>query len=197
MKFSPYILLLSTLLVGCENQGDINNVSAINEEGSTDQQKDQSQLVPIFYADIDTKKQHDFELINVENDQYHLAIDKYCLNDSSLRQKIYMDGELGGKLKPVIQVYHNYEVMLHLGKLKSDPYTIFKKRISKEIFKDSLSAEFYNQARVFNVSYHSARSNRIYFDVILSVPDSDWQEEFMCAIFFRTNKTSQLDYWKK
>lgn len=196
MKFKLCFLLLTILFVGCKNQGSLNSESAINKVDSSIQQKGHLQVEPIFYADIDNEKQHNFEIINIENEQYKLEINKYCLNDSAIRQNISIDGESEGKLMPAIQVYHNYEVMLHLGKFKSDPNTIFMKKISKEIFKDSLSEEFYNQATVFYVNYHSTLSNRVYCKVVLSMPDSDWQEEFICAIFFRTDKISQMDFWK-
>lgn len=154
-----------------------------------------SQQLETFYSDIDEEEQIIVEPLNIENEKFRLEINKYSLNDSLLKQEIFIDGETGGKLKPAYQVYHNYEIELRLLNAQND--TIIQKIVNKDLFKDSISEAFYNQATMFNVFYDGVRSNRIYCKAILSMPDSDWQEEFMIGIFFRTKKRNQLDFWKE
>lgn len=190
-----YILLLTVFFIACENNAN-KDESKISESTEIESNNvSQKQEKPIFYADIDTKKQHSSQLLNIDNEEYRLNIDRYCLNDSSIKHEISIENNVDQKLIPAFQVYHNYEAEIGLSNGEQD--TIIKKKIKKEIFKDSLSEAFYQESTILNVKYESVRSNRIYFNVILSAPDTDWQEEFTCAIFFRTDKISQLDYWKK
>lgn len=81
------------------------------------------------------------------------------MNDSLLKKEIYIDGDSAGKLKPAIQVYHNYEIELWL--LNSHNDTIIKKIINKVIFKDSISEALFKQFTMFNVFYDGVRSNRL------------------------------------
>lgn len=197
IKSHLYLFLVLALLSGCKNDHS-NNKTVTSEKKNIENQEDQTASdVPTFYADLDTTRQQEIQLITIENDPYRFAIEKYCLNDSLIRHDIFIDGAKEGQLKPAVQVFHNYEVRLHLEKLNSDPFTLIEKIINKDVFKDSLSIEFHQQATILNVQYKSVRSNRIYFDVVLSAPDTDWQEEFNCALFFRTKKAGQLDYWQQ
>ena len=199
-KSSKYFLLIGLALYSCNDNDpdniEVGNDSIVNvEEQHEVEVSNNSEQPETFYSDIDKEEQIIIEPLKIENEKYKLEIVKYSLNDSLLKQEIFIDGETEGKLKPAFQVYHNYEVEIRLLNAQND--TIIKKIVNKDIFKDSISEAFYNQATMFNVFYHGVRSNRIYCKAILSMPDSDWQEEFMFGIFFRTNKKNQLDYWKE
>lgn len=199
-KSNICILLIGLALYSCTDKGinniEVNNNSSVNVAVQSEVEgSNYSDQTEIFFADFDYEVQIIREPLTIENENYRLEIVKYSLNDSLLKQEIRIDGESEGKLKPAIQVYHNYEIELRL--LNSQNDTIIKKIINKDIFKDSISEAFYIQATMFNVFYDKVRANRIYCKAILSMPDSDWQEEFMFGVFFRTNKKNQLDYWKE
>jgi len=157
---------------------------------------DSSDTTPIFYSDVDREKLHEYKYLEIDHEEYTLYIDKYCLNDNLIRLEIKNEGS-DSLHKPIIQAFHNYEVEVRLFGLEKDPGTIFLRRINKEIFKEDLSKKFYEQATIYSVKYRKVQFNRIYFDVVLSVPNSDEQEEFNCSIYYTTGNKSKLDYWKK
>ncbi len=157
---------------------------------------DSSDTIPIFYSEVDRKKLHEYKYLEIDHEEYKLSIDKYCLNDNLIRLEIKNEASDSLK-KTIIQAYHNYEVEVHLFRLAKDPGTIFLRRINKEIFKNDLSKKFYEQATIYSVKYRKVRLNRIYLDVVLSVPDSSDQVEFHCSIYYTTGNISKLDYWRK
>ena len=189
------------MLQACSDNSELkNNESSITKEVQTIKEVpnsliEQAEEITTFISEPDTTSQLITEELNIENDIFRLELKKYCLNDSALRQDIIIDGELKGTVKPAIQVYHNYQIDINL--FNDSDSLVLTKTISKEIFKDSLSDDFFKQSTMFNVYFNNVRSNRIYFDAVLSMPDSDWQKELMFAIFFGTSKKLELDYWEK
>jgi hypothetical protein len=139
-------------------------------------------VITYWQPDFDTitKKQK----IQIENIFYELTIKSYCLNDSSISRKSDYD-----KSKVV---YHDYKTEIILT-IKSD--TVLISNVTKETFSDSLSGDFYKYTVLTDVEYAFVRSNRIYFKALLNVSGSDWVVESEFAIFFRTNKKGQINYW--
>lgn len=150
--------------------------------------------LPHFYwsLDLDTVKE---EIpISMYNESYLLKTSKYSLNDSAIHRKVFIDkiGGNEGEMQEAIDVSHNYVVHLnleHKGK------TVVEKLITKDFFKDSLDLDFYNESTIFYSEYKSVRSNRMYFNLVLIKPDSDWAVELKYALFFQTKKKGQLDFW--
>lgn len=176
MKSSLCVLILSVLLAGCTNS-------------DTHSKEMNAEIDTIIYAPVDYKLKNDFKIINIENEEYHLYIYRYCLNDSLLKRQVNTPG--------AINLDHNYGIELILDKVDGGADPIFREKINKEIFKDSLSEEFYQKATIYKADYQFVRANRLYFYVTLSIPKTSRKEKFMCAIFFRTEKISQIEYWKE
>ena len=122
--------------------------------------------------------------VRIENEFYDLTIKSYSLNDSSISRINDYD-----KSKAI---YHDYETEILLT-LESD--TVLQSTLTKETFSDSLSGDFYKYAVLHNIEYSSIRTNRLYFKAFLNVPDTDWGTRPKFAIFFRTSKKGQINYW--
>ena len=45
------------------------------------------------------------------------------------------------------------------------------------------------------VEYKSIRSNRLYFKANIEFPDTDWLIGTDFAIFYKTEKKGQIDFW--
>ncbi|MDG5493011.1 DUF4738 domain-containing protein [Psychroserpens sp. SPM9] len=117
--------------------------------------------------------------IKIGNLVHQLDIKSYSLNDSSITK-------MNGTLK---EIYHNYNFNIIL---KRHNDTIFQSVFHKEMFKDSLSREFYDKCILLGLEYTGIRSNRLYFKGAFFVPDTDWGVQNEIAIFYKTNKKNQF-----
>jgi hypothetical protein len=168
--------------------------SCSNNVSKTQVKEDAKDSIPHFYwsLDLDTVKE---EIpISMYNKSYVLKTKKYSLNDSANHRTVSIDKVDGneGEMQDAIDVSHNYVVHLNLeykGK------TVVEKLITKDFFKDSLDLDFYNESTIFYSEYKLVRSNRMYFNLVLIKPDTDWAVELKYALFFQTNKKGQVDYW--
>lgn len=176
--YTTFLLILQSCNQ-TENDRLNSNKDMIN---STDLTSKNDTVITYWQLEFDTitKKQK----IRIENDFYELSIKSYCLIDNSISKTSNYD-----KSKTI---YHNYETEILLT-LKND--TILISKITKETFSDSLSGDFYKYTVLKDVEYNNVRSNRLYFKAFLNVPDSNCAAEAEFAIFFKTNKKGQIDYW--
>ncbi|NVK73278.1 MAG: DUF4738 domain-containing protein [Oceanospirillaceae bacterium] len=141
----------------------------------------------VVYWQIDLDTLNSDSSIQIGNEYYELEIATYSLNDSSIswvndlsKDVIYLD------------IYHNRETNISLIR-QGD--TILESIITKSEFEHLFDEEFYSRCQIRNIEFDFVRSNRVYFNVTLSVPDTDWYEEAAMAIFYRTTKKGQVDYW--
>jgi len=150
-------------------------------------QKDKKLDTVVVYWQTEFDTIIEKKMLNIENQGYELELKSFSLNDSSVIRWNDLN-------KPIIykDIYHDYVTDLTLTKGTA---VILTARINKESFKDSLDGDFYKHSILRRIEYDFTRSNRLYLKAILNVPDTDWMLENEFAIFFRTNKKGQLDYW--
>jgi hypothetical protein len=163
-----YIFIASIILASCV-------------QNTTKEKKNEAQ-VSYWNPSFDTiYNDHD---IKIDNEIYILKIKSYSKNDSLL---ISYDSISNYKI-----VAHNSAVDIIL---KKEDSLVFRKTLTRETFKDSMDAEFYNYSMLTGVNYESVRSNRIYCQAYLCMPDSDFCYQTDFAIFFKTDKKGQIDCW--
>jgi hypothetical protein len=168
MKNLLYIFFVSISLASC--------VETTVKEDKSDLQ--------INYWNLSYDTAYFEQNIKVDNDEYILQIKSYSKNDSLLTS---YDSTSNYKI-----VGHNSVVHLLLKKGDS---LVLDKVLTRENFKDSMDTDFYNYSLLTGVNYESVRSNRIYCQAYLCMPDSDFCYQTDFAIFFQTEKKGQIDYW--
>ena len=202
LKMNKLLLPLcyTAALFGCSSAPSYSDKSV--QEASSQEKVAVSPKTPEVIADKSVKGKRDtvevvWELdfdtaqtssdIRIENDNYVVRTEVYCLNDSSIvsindinNDAIYRD------------VYHDYQASIYLIREQDTTFSI---NLTKAAFKDSLSDEFFEASVLSSIEYESVRSNRLYFKVWLNVPDTDWMIESEMAVFYRTNKKGRVDYW--
>ncbi len=141
----------------------------------------------IIYWDKNLDTLTERKTIRISNDKYDLIIKSYSLNNSSITRINTLN-------KPSIykDIYHDYQSDIFL--MYKDQL-VLSKPINKHTFKDSLSGEFLEQSILKEISFTSVRSNRLYFNAILYIPDTDWMVSSDFAIFYQTSKKGKVDFW--
>lgn len=184
MKQLLLLILTALLLLNCKQKESEQTKTEVETSSITVNNKIDT-IVVYWETNFDTSRQH--HEINIENDVYELELKTYSLNDSSIVKM-----NIGGKSEIHKDIYHDHLTDLIL---KKENNVILKSQINKTTFKDSLSGDFLKYSVLTNVKYESIRSNRLYFKADLDVPDTDWSTELDFAIFYRTNKKGQIEYW--
>lgn len=110
------------------------------------------------------------------NEIYTLKIIEYRLNDSDM----FKENNIQNKT----------DILL----IKAGEQ-IFSKQISKETFKDSLPSDFLSKSILGRIEYKSVRTNRLYFNTAMAIPETDQVYKFEFAIFYKTNQLGRLDFW--
>ena len=147
--------------------------------------KSSDTVITYWKKNLDTLTER--KTIRIGNDKYDLILKSYSLNDSSITRINTLN-------KPIIykDIYHDYQsevILMYKDQL------VVSKPINKGTFKDSLSDEFLEQSILKEISFTNVRSNRLYFNAILYIPDTDWMVSIDFAIFYQTNKKGKVDFW--
>lgn len=175
--------ILFLVLLSCSSNTDNESLKENTRTEAFNEMVDTS--TTFWQLDFDTTKAT--ITVPIDNDSYLLKIATYSLNDSSI---IWINSLNKGKIYK--EVYHNYESLIRL--IHHDE-AVLDITLDKQTFKDSLSHEFYDRSVIWNIEYNSVRSNRLYFTVDLLVPDTDWMAKGEMAVFYRTSKKGQIDFW--
>jgi len=134
---------------------------------------DQPDMVPVVtYATLERDTARKVQLIPVENETYPLHIISYSLNDSSVINR-YHDGSTS--------IDHDRAFLLLLEGYGSDRSIV----LDRTTFRDSLYADFFQRSRLYLVDFTTVRSNALYFDAFIGVPETDNVQEFEVQWFFR------------
>ena len=173
------VILVSTLF-SCQN-------STKKEVLKIEKQTVESLDTIINYWEIKTDTAIQIDTVRIGNDFYQLEIKTFSLNDSSIIRWNTLNKPTTYK-----DIYHSYATDLTLKKGKT---IILKSKIDNETFKDSLDGDFLNHSILKEVSFDFVRSNRLYFKSKFNVPDTGWMFENQFAIFYKTNKKGQINFW--
>jgi hypothetical protein len=179
------IVLLLLTIINCKENNSIKKSSEIN---STSELNAENYLEEnIFYSRIilDTVKLT--QDLKIENTIQQLVVKLYSLNDSLIVIET----------QDLKEVYHNYAFEILL---RNNRDTILRKKLTKEIFKDSIDINDYKVITLSEIGYENIRSNRIYFNVGFEEADN-----FGCSrgfnfqqcdvgIFFRTIKKGKISF---
>jgi hypothetical protein len=189
MKISSLLIyfFFSVIFFACGNEHT-------NNTGNTKAQAIETDPIKKNYWPVDKDTTITDTTLSMYNETYQLKIKTYCLNDSAVVNKVGVQDENGAGMHDELDISHNYSVIITLTK---DSKEILSKQLTKEIFKDSLDAEFYKTAILNDIEYKFVRTNRLYFTATLLIPDTDIIYETDFAIFYRTDKIGQLDFWAK
>lgn len=141
--------------------------------------------VVYWQTDFDTIRNK--QEVKIGNEIHQLELKTYALNDSSIVR-------INDLNKPIIykDIYHDYVTEIIL---KKENDIILKSKVNKSTFKDSLDGDFLKYSVLRSVEYDFIRSNRLYFKSHINVPDTDWSIKADFAIFFKTDKKGQIDFW--
>jgi len=120
--------------------------------------------------------------IKIGNDKHELELKTYSLNDSTI---ISVNGNYKG-------IYHDYRSEILLTK---DNDTILNRKLTKQVFKDSLNSEFYRLSVLTGIKYDGIRSNRLFFKGEFNVPDTDWVIANEFGIFYKTEHKNEINSW--
>ena len=181
MKQLLTLILIFSFLSSCiEKKSQRPQFEFESKTEALDKPKKNDTTVIYWQTNFDTIS--DYQKIMIENYEYLLEIKSYSLNDSSI-VKINENNK---------EIYHNYNFEIILKREKD---TILKSELKRENFKDSLNNEFYKRCVLLEVEYEGIRSNRLYFNGGFFVPDTDWGFRNEFAIFYKTEKKTQLDSW--
>ena len=142
-------------------------------------------IVGYWKTDFDTIIET--QSFNLDNTKLAVEVKTFCLNDSSIIRTNQVNDSTVYK-----DVYHDYVSDLTF---KKGEKTLIHRTINKRSFRDSLAPEFFQYSVLRSVTNISIRSNRIYLTATLNVPDTAWLIETEFALFFRTNKKGQMDFW--
>ncbi|UKN03466.1 DUF4738 domain-containing protein [Paracrocinitomix mangrovi] len=151
------------------------------------QQVDNKQNVIYSEPNFDTTIQN--MTLSMYNEDYQLEIKMYSLNDSLVKNPIYINSE---EYDTITKVTHNNVASIILNKGSQE---IFQKTVYKETFEDSLDPEMMDNIHLYSVNYEAVRTNRLYFEANLGVPETEVTFEAQLAIFYQTDKLGRLDYW--
>lgn len=185
MKLSLIKILSAFLIMSCNDQSQNQSKSqSIAEKPAHQTAINADTTFTIWELESDTTITS--QDIQIDNDFYQIRTITYSLNDSSVK----WTNNSGTSV--FVDTYHNHQSDIYLI---GENDTVLSTSLTKEIFRDSLNPEFYQRAIIWNVEYESVRSNRLYFTAQLLVPDTDWGMKGMFAVFFRTDKKGQVDFW--
>lgn len=179
-----FVLIITMSLISSCNQKKTNKVQS--EPKSNSELKIESEpkkidtTVVYWQTEFDTVQ--NVQEILIGNDIHRLEIKSYSLNDSSIVN-------INGLYKAI---YHDNVSQIVLTK-QTD--TILITELNKRVFKDSLNSEFFRRCILSPIRYTGIRSNRLYFTGDFFVPDTDWAFGNEFAIFYQTEKKSQIDSW--
>lgn len=70
-------------------------------------------------------------------------------------------------------------------------------KVSKETFRDSLNADFMQQAELYDIELAGFRPDSLYFDALLGVDQTDWSRRIGCLVTYHGMQRGQLHYWVK
>jgi len=176
------IIILSILLLFSCGQSKRNPTEAIPEQTVKD-------TIGRYYRAIDKDSLVKDLKLSMYNEPYDLRIVMYCLNDSAVVNKVIIPSD--NSSHNALDYSHNYSASITLSKNNE---IVLEKEITKELFKDSLDSRFYNECSLFAVDFDLVRTNRLYFNVKLGVPATEWMEVYNVAIFYQTEKKGQIDF---
>lgn len=185
------ILILFLAIINCDQNNSIKNSSESKSETEintkNDILKNQIESDIIFHRiKSDTVKLT--QDLKIGNTNHKLELKLYSLNDSS----IVIDNQY------FKEVCHNSAAEILLI---NDKDTILQKKLTKEIFKDSINPDDYKVITLSQLGYKYIRSNRIYFDVgfeeanNISCHPGLYSQQCDVGIFFRTNKKGKVSFW--
>lgn len=125
-----------------------------------------------IYAPVEFDTTRVERSVAIENGEYALRIVSSSRNDSSVVND-------RGK-ETMVEHDHGHTITL-VGYEGADQ----KLELHKWIFKDGLDADFFQRARLYLVNYASIRSNALYLDAFMGVPETDYVQPFEIQWFFR------------
>jgi CRISPR/Cas system CMR subunit Cmr6 (Cas7 group RAMP superfamily) len=184
------IVILLMTIINCKENNSIkkssetNSKSELKAENYLEENRKESN---VFYSRIKLDTVKHTQDLKIENTSHQLELKLYSLNDSL----IVIDTQ---DLK---EVYHNYAIEILL---RDNRDTILRKKLTKEIFKDSIDSDYYNIIALSGIGYENIRSNQIYFDVgyeiggNFSCIPSYYYKKCDVGIFFRTNKKGEVSF---
>ncbi|WP_139181105.1 hypothetical protein [Winogradskyella thalassocola] len=138
----------------------------------------------VFYSQIRLDTTSYIQEIKIGNINHKLELKLYSLNDSSI--VLVNEG-----LK---EVYHNSASEIVLTKYND---TIIYKKLTKEVFKDSIDVTDYDRIVLSEIGYKNIRSNRIYFTVGFDNAAHSMNYLYKSCdvgIFYRTEKKGQVSF---
>ena len=133
------------------------------------------------YAPIDmdtTRVQH---MVSIGNGKYPLRVFSYSRNDSSV---VNVYGSQGS-------IEHDRAFRLVLEGHDGGDQSI---TLDRQTFRDSLNTDFYERACLYLVDYVAVRSNALYFEAYVGVPESDNVQRFRLQWFFRGPRTGSMRF---
>lgn len=127
----------------------------------------------ITYAPINTDTIAEEMRVEIENEVYALHIFSFSKNDSSV-VSTYFDGSTA--------VEHDRAFKILLAKYMEVDLSI---TLDKNTFRDSLDTDFFKRAGLYAVDYNAVRSNALYLEAYIGVPESDNVQRFEVQWIFR------------
>ncbi|EDP69587.1 hypothetical protein FBALC1_05363 [Flavobacteriales bacterium ALC-1] len=184
------LILLFLTIFNCKQDNSNKNDSVTSTKSELNTEKELLENLNelnVFYSRIklDTVKYN--QDLKIENTTHNLELKLYSSNDSSI---VIENPDFKG-------VYHNSVAEILLTKNKD---TILQKKLTKEIFKDSIDNNDYKVITLSEIGYENIRSNRIYFNVGFEEADNFscfqglYYQQCDIGIFFRTNKKGKVSY---
>ncbi|SDI47234.1 hypothetical protein SAMN04489796_111118 [Winogradskyella thalassocola] len=187
MKRSSIVIFVILTLISCNQNNSINEYleKEYNPEFKNCQkQKLKETELKVFYSQIRLDTTSYIQEIKIGNINHKLELKLYSLNDSSI--VLVNEG-----LK---EVYHNSASEIVLTKYND---TIIYKKLTKEVFKDSIDVTDYDRIVLSEIGYKNIRSNRIYFTVGFDNAAHSMNYLYKSCdvgIFYRTEKKGQVSF---
>lgn len=179
MKTFSYLLLVLLTAGGCTSD---RYREKTEEEVSSSDEVQANKSPDVHYAPLDLDTIRTKQLIRIENGKYALHIISYSLNDSSAINR-HHDGSMS--------VYHDRAFRLLLEGYGGSDRSIV---LDKTTFRDSLDADFFQRAGLYMVDTAFVRSNALYFDAFVGVPETDYVERFNVQWIFRGPKVGTVRF---
>lgn len=180
MKQFLMILIITALLSSCNQKKSKQSKSLAKPQKELKVEKlsnaEQNKSTMVYWqTNFDTIRQ--IQNVTIDDNQHQLELKSFSLNDSSIVR--------------TNEIYHDRASEIILTQ---NVDTLLYKKLTKDVFKDSLGVEFYNRGVLSSIEFENIDSDRLYFKGKLNVPDTGWLLSNEFSIYFRTEKRGLIDF---